>query len=265
MRFKLFLEDGYDGPSGIAWDLLYPSKAGDYMDAVNSPQEHHFLQWKWNRGLDRRIGRRPLYNIDNQEFQQRRYTTIESPSSPDVSDGFWEHKPDDENRGYLKPIQNVEMIRMGYGSNSTDVKEIEGYNFCCRPFGETSPWTDAEDSEVILDKIFNDKDTHKHVWPDLDLQYMDSRWDKQYETVLHGGIADPVGSGTNTSIGIKSDLEADDSDRARRKRQPSENDPSKKFGFDGGAGKEWSKWIHKNRPNKKKTLNIPLRDPEVYD
>ena len=128
MHFRLFLEDGFDGPGGTSWDILYPSTAGDYVDAASGPREHSFLQWKWNRGLDRRVGRRPLYNIDNDEFQKRTYVTIESPTAPDTSDGFWQHK-EDTGESYLKVKKVNNLIRMGYGKDSNDVKEIEGWHF----------------------------------------------------------------------------------------------------------------------------------------
>jgi hypothetical protein len=283
MRFKDWLiteDDGFDGPGGTSWDILYPSIAGDYSDAVKGPREHLFLQWKWNRGLDKDVGRRPLYNIDNKEFQQRKYTTIESPCAPDTSEGFWKHKPDDES-GYLKPVYNVDLIRMGYGKTSKDVKEIEGWNFCCNPFGSTTPNTDAGQADARLDNIFGDGDTHTHKWPDLDLDYMDKPWTKANETIMHGGIQMLPGQGINTGLPVRSKTVATDGHKMNRdnckfdnprkcKKDKEGNNPEKpeegapeKFGFRRPEDKEEDKermksWIHK------KERSTPIRVQRVY-
>ena len=72
MRFKEWLineQEGDDGSGeeGVTWDLLYPTKASDYVNAVKNPRSHYFLQWRWNRGEE--LGR-PLYNINNKNFRK---------------------------------------------------------------------------------------------------------------------------------------------------------------------------------------------------
>lgn len=98
MRFKEWLlSEAVDDDSW--WDLIYPSKAGDYPR--DKPREHWYFQWKLKRGEE--IGR-PVYNIDNPEFQARGYTSIESRSAPPATGGFWQHKPDDNAKGDLEPV-----------------------------------------------------------------------------------------------------------------------------------------------------------------
>lgn len=171
---------------GPFWDLLYPTSPGDYQWASTIPLEHFWLQWKLRRGEE--LGR-TLHNVDNQEFQKRTYTTIESPTAPDGGDGFWKHKEDD-NSPSTKVVKGQDLVWIGDGKTSKDTKPISGYNFGSSPFGPHEFRPFYADTEKYLRDIFHDEASGK--WPDISDDF-DEPWTKKYESVLNEG--DFLGTG----------------------------------------------------------------------
>ena len=248
---------------GSMWDLLYPTSPADYQWASAYPLEHFWLKWKFKRGEE--IGR-PLHNVDNKEFQQRFFTTLESPTAPDGGDGFWKHK-DDKDAPSTKVVKDVDLVWIGDGKTSKDTKPIEGYNFD-NPFGAHDMWPWYPDREEYLEKIFGDRATLK--WPEVSADF-DKPWTKKYESYMaeygggatsgmHGGIQGLPGSNINNMPGIKSKISATD----KVEEEPDmEESPEKLFGF--------KKWLDKKRAREsgqrdihKKRQGAPLRVPRVY-
>tara|TARA_Y100000034_G_C6910429_1_gene424511 strand:- start:24379 stop:24909 length:531 start_codon:yes stop_codon:yes gene_type:complete len=164
MKFKewLFNEDdagSIDGPGGEYWDLVYHSTPGHYGRASLKPKHHWWMQWRIERGLE--IGR-PVYNIDAEDFINRKYTSVVSSTAPSAKPGFWEHKPDD-GRGYTKPIENVKLHPIGIGPCADTCGEIiAGEPLVTHGFKDTFPLHTKGDGE--LNRLFGDK---AGKWPEI--------------------------------------------------------------------------------------------------
>ena len=187
----LLNEDGFGDSGGNSWDLLYPTRAGDYTRISSSPLDHFFLQWKWRRGEE--LGR-VLHNIDNDEFQERGYVSLSS-SIPDEKDEFWKHKEDKSNEGSIKPCFHKDLQWIVQGKTSKDVSMTDHpeLNKHWSKLGSTGYEADKD-----LDKIFHDEDRHTHKWPTIDPNYIDADWtlpehQPKRESVLEEG--DFLGSG----------------------------------------------------------------------
>lgn len=261
MRFKEWLineqegDDG-DGEEGVTWDLLYPTKASDYVNAVKNPRSHYFLQWRWNRGEE--LGR-PLYNIDNKEFQKRGYVSVKSTEMPSATQR-WEHK-DNEVTSSLEIIKQTRPNLLGVGKNSEDINVIKKPLYL-HPFGVNPKY--EPDS---LNSIFHDKPTGKY--PSYEKhgseeppstpknRYLgDFGQNVQREQTV--GNLNVVGLGHKSNVdlgpeaGIKSKYHAVDKPIEDKK----EKRKIAKFGF--GKKKRLIR-INNDKPN------VPLRLPQVYD
>jgi len=257
---------------GPFWDLLYPSSPADYQWASTIPVEHFWLQWRLQRGLE--LGR-TLHNVDNAEFQKRRYTSIESLSAPDGGDGFWTHR-DDGDKPNTKVVNNLDLVWIGDGKNSKDTKSIEGYHYRTNnTFGKTEIWPFYSDTEKILRDRFKDEASGK--WPTVPDNF-DEPWTKKYEsymieygggggaatTAMHGGIQEVPGININNMPGIKSRISANDNIKEKRKGDgDNEETPEEMYGF--------KSWLDKKRAKEsgakdihKKRMGAPMRVPAVY-
>jgi hypothetical protein len=235
MKFKNWLlnEDGFADAGGNSWDVLYPTYADDYPNVSKHPLKHMWLQFRWDRGLE--LGRK-LINIDNDEFQKRGYTSIESTTAPPAGDNKkWKHKPDDGTKSSMKVVTMDRLPWLADGKSADQTKALEK--------GTTyRSWTGANGSlryepDYDLDSIFHDEPEHK--WPEIDEKYMDAPFKKQYEHAFaqfvkseYTGVGTPtdlatVGSLTNANIkGIKSKYGADESGPEKEKPKTAD------FGFE---------------------------------
>jgi hypothetical protein len=157
MEFKswLYNESGVNDPGGKYWDLIYPSEL-DYGNNSSNTKHHWWLQWRIDRGLE--IGR-PTHNIDTQKLINRKYTAVSS-NAPPASGGFWEHKPDD-GKGYLKPIEKVDIHALAMGPCADSCKIIDG-PLDLHGFKDTFPVYSKGNGE--LNRIFGDK---AGKWPEI--------------------------------------------------------------------------------------------------
>lgn len=272
--------------AGIFWDLLYPSSPGDFPQSSSNPRGHLWLQWRLRRGLD--LGR-VLHNIDNEELQQRQYTSIESLSAPDGGDDFWKHR-DDGDEPNTKIVNNLDLVWIGDGKTSKDSKPIDGYNFD-KTFGPHELWPFYSDKEKILRDRFGDEASGK--WPEVPNDF-DEPWTKKYESninrdnsmtflqkyeayineygggggaatsAMHGGIQDLPGSTINNGMPVRSRIMATDRVKEKKKGdKDGEDTPEEMYGF--------KNWLDKKRSRESGQKDIhnkrrggPLWVPRVY-
>lgn len=102
-------------------DLFYPTTGGEYLYASSEPMEHWWLQYRWDQ--EKSQGRK-FHNIDQKEFDQRKYVTIQSTEMPDAGDGFWEHKP--KNKPSVKIVKFADFVSKGVAKDSKTPKILKG-------------------------------------------------------------------------------------------------------------------------------------------
>lgn len=144
MSFKAWLikEDFAATDSDLTGDAMYPTSAGDYAYAANSPTEHSWLQWKWDQ--ERKQGRK-FYNINQKEFEKRGYLTMKSITMPEKE---WKHQKD--SRPNLKPVKISDLNQLSIGKNSKNKPVLTSKKML--------QWV------LPLDQMFGDKTSGK--WPD---------------------------------------------------------------------------------------------------
>lgn len=267
MKFKQWLlnEDGFADAGGNSWDLIYPTRAGDYSDVVRAPLDHFWLQFRWDRGLE--LGRK-LININNQEFQRRGYTSIESTTAPPGGDGKgWKHKKDDGKSSIkVNKLKSLSWITLGKTSEQTKglpkgttVRLWQGQG------GSTGYEPDCD-----LKSIFEDDGSGK--FPEVDEKYMDAPFKQKYERIeeygggggaatsmMHGGVSDGIPQSGNANIkGIRSKWNADEAGP--------EHDPKMEFLRKRGYGFGFRSFIDRERAAERKGKGIdtdkgaPIRD-----
>jgi len=109
---------GGESDNGCAWDLIYPTEAGDYPIDVATPKYFWWMQWRWKRG--EQIGR-PLYNIDP-DILNWKYVSPFSTTIP--NDESWEHKSDSGSS--IGVAKNLDLVRMGVGKSHTEPLILDG-------------------------------------------------------------------------------------------------------------------------------------------
>jgi hypothetical protein len=207
MTFKdfLILEFGNaDAASDFFYGLqLYPTDAFDFTPSSTFPQEVYFLRNRWKN--EKKQGR-DFINIDYNQFQDVRFTSIESQDAPKASGGFWRHKPD--NKSSLKVVTNQDMTAIGISKNSKPKKLT----------------TSNKNYSLDVDKLFGDKGTGKV--PTLSNDF-DKPFKKVYENITpYDVVGQPP---VNTHMGVASKyVGPDDTDTG----QPTEEVPMADFGFE---------------------------------
>lgn len=163
MRFKEFLlmEAGFSD-SGSDWffgNYLYPSDAFDWADTIPFPQDFVLLRNRWKK--DREAGRK-FHNIDVDGVLNTNFVSVSSNTMPDVSDGFWKHKPD--TRPNLKIEKKKELDFLGVGKSASVSKVLTKSN-------------NLIDKTAELDKMFG---KIKSKYPEVSKDF-DKPWKKKYE------------------------------------------------------------------------------------
>ena len=277
MKFKewlLITEDDSDGGSGggdagtagTSWDLLYPTRAGDYPYDVRTPKHHFWLQYRWSRG--KQLGR-VLHNIDDKEFANRKYATIESRTAPEGDSGFWHHQ-EDTGDSSVKVTNGINLEYIGMGKDSKSCKPINHWHFTT----SVEPMPPAPDTD--LEALFHDKLSGK--FPTVNPAYMDAPFNKVHEwaTGMHGGIpgAEMPGKHTNWNIpGIKSKWathEAPTQSNYEKAIPPwertKEKGPDEEFGFTDPAERRMSfrRWLGNKFPDINTLRRQAQQEPRAY-
>lgn len=211
------MESGGDSGSDFFYDLqLLPSDAFDFTPASSFPAEIHLLQKRWK--LEKEMGRK-FTNIDYDEFQGIKFTSVESNDAPGTGPEFWRHQPD---RGSsLKINKNQDLRSLGISKNSRG-KILDKYN---KVF------------DIDLNQIFGDKGTGNS--PILPKDF-DKPFRRVYENLVPYDVVGRMP--TNTDMGVRSKYIGPDE---TGEDNPEEEIPMADFGFEKKPKKARKKFQRK--------------------
>lgn len=154
MRFREWLiTEDIAQDSEAHGDVMYPSIAGDYAFAVSDPTEFWWLQWRWK--MDKKLGRK-FHNIDQNEFEKRKYVALGCPNMPDQE---WKHQEDRRSALSVNTVSHLRFKKIGKDSKENKFLPSKGYLSI----------------DGKLEKIFNDQ--HTGTWQQM---ASDSDWTKYW-------------------------------------------------------------------------------------